>query len=103
MATAAKHQNDHTAKTTHDHKVIQKWAEERGGKPAHAKGTGKSEDDPGIIRIEFPSAKNANDGNLEEIGWDVFFEKFDEQKLALVYQEHTADGARSNFNKLVAR
>ena len=95
--------SDHTSKTTHDHKVIKKWAEDRGGKPCHAKGTGKSEDDPGIIRLEFPAATNANDANLEEIDWDIWFLKFDEQKLAMVYQEHTADGKKSNFNKLVAR
>jgi hypothetical protein len=57
----------------------------------------------GIIRIEFPDAPNAKDDALEEIGWDEFFEKFDEAKLALIYQEKTAKGERSNFNKLIGR
>ena len=57
----------------------------------------------GIIRIEFPNAPNAKDDNLEEITWDEFFEKFDESNLALLYQEETASGQRSNFNKLVGR
>ena len=56
-----------------------------------------------MIRIEFPGAPNANDSKLEEISWDEFFEKFDEHSLALVYQEETAAGQQSNFNKLVAR
>ncbi|MBV8937003.1 MAG: hypothetical protein JO095_14515, partial [Alphaproteobacteria bacterium] len=41
--------------------------------------------------------------NLEEISWEEFFEKFDESELALLYQEETARGQRSNFNKLVGR
>jgi hypothetical protein len=64
------------------------------------KGTG-GKDDPGIIRIDFPGYSGAN--SLEEISWDEWFEKFDESKLALIYQEETADGERSNFNKLVKR
>lgn len=50
-----------------------------------------------------PGAPNAKDDNLEEISWDEFFEKFDESNLALLYQEETASGQRSNFNKLVGR
>ena len=45
----------------------------------------------------------SGEGKLEEISWEEFFEKFDEQELALVYQEKTADGKKSNFNKLVSR
>ncbi|HEX4771570.1 MAG TPA: hypothetical protein VH351_12100 [Bryobacteraceae bacterium] len=88
------------SKTTTDHKEIQKWAEERDGKPSHVKGTG-GKNDPGLLRIDFPGY--SGQGKLEEIPWDEFFEKFDEQELALVYQEKTADGERSNFNKLVSR
>lgn len=90
------------AKMTTDHNEIRKWAEARGGRPAVVRSThGKG--GTGIIRIEFPDAPNANDDALEEIPWDEFFEKFDEAKLALLYQEKTADGERSNFNKLVGR
>jgi len=88
------------SKTTQDHDEIRKWAEERGGKPSHVKGTG-SRNDPGLLRIDFPGY--SGEGKLEEISWDEFFEKFDEQELALVYQEKTADGEKSNFNKLVSR
>jgi len=74
----------------------------RGGRPAAVRST-QSKDGAGIIRIEFPNAPNAKDDNLEEITWDEFFEKFDESNLALLYQEETASGQRSNFNKLVGR
>lgn len=87
------------SKTTSDHEEIQKWAEERGGKPSHVKSTG-SKEDIGILRIDFPGY--SGQGSLEEITWDQFFEKFDERGLSLIYQEETAAGERSNFNKLVS-
>src|SRR3954465_10559228 len=86
------------SKTTQDHEEIRRWAEERGGKPSHVKST-ETGDDVGIIRIDFPGF--SGEGSLEEITWDEFFEKFDDNDLALIYQEETADGERSNFNKLV--
>ena len=85
-------------KTTQEHGEIQRWAEERGGKPSHVKST-ESESDIGILRIDFPGF--SGEGSLEEITWEDFFEKFDAQGLALIYQEETADGEKSNFNKLV--
>src|SRR5438067_13269195 len=90
------------AKKTTDHNEIRKWAEARGGRPAVVRSThGKG--GTGILRLEFPDAPNANDDALEEISWDEFFDKFDESKLAFLYQEKTADGQRSNFNKLIGR
>jgi ferritin-like metal-binding protein YciE len=92
----------HLSHTTTDRDEIQRWAEERGGKPACVQGTG-GKGDIGLLRIEFPGKPNAKDDKLSEISWDEFFEKFDDRKLALVYQEQTADGQTSNFNKLVDR
>jgi hypothetical protein len=94
------------AKITTDHDEIRNWAEERGGRPAtvrstHGQGHGKG--GTGIIRIEFPDAPNSKHDSLEEISWEEFFEKFDESDLALVYQEETAGGEKSNFNKLIGR
>lgn len=87
------------SRTTRDHEEIRRWAEERGGKPAHVKRTG-SEEDIGVLRIEFLGF--GGDENLEPISWEDFFDKFDERDLALVYQEETAGGERSNFNKLIS-
>lgn len=64
------------------------------------RGTG-GKGDTGLLRIDFPGYSGAD--SLEEISWDEFFEKFDDQGLALVYQERTKDGEPSNFNKLVSR
>ncbi len=65
-------------KTTQDHEEIRRWAEERGGKPSHVKST-ESGDDIGILRIDFPGY--SGEDSLEEISWDEFFEKFDENNL----------------------
>jgi len=54
-----------------------------------------------MIRLDFPGYTGAD--SLEEISWDDFFGKFDEQGLALLYQDTTARGQKSNFNKLIAR
>ncbi|APR80476.1 1,4-alpha-glucan branching enzyme [Minicystis rosea] len=87
-------------KWTTDHETIRQWAEERGAVPSAVKGTG-SGDDPGIIRLDFPGY--SGEGSLEPIEWDEWFEKLDENDLALLYQEETAEGEPSNFNKLVKR
>lgn len=91
------------AKVTTDHDFIRRWAEERGGHPAAVRATERGKDEVGIIRIAFPEAPNADDESLETIGWDEFFQKFDDAGLALLYQEETAGGEKSNFNKLVSR
>jgi hypothetical protein len=43
------------------------------------------------------------DENLEEISWDEFFDEFDRKKLALLVEDRTPDGRRSNFNKIISR
>jgi hypothetical protein len=40
---------------------------------------------------------------LEEISWDEWFGKFDENDLAFLYQAHKASGEDSTFFKLVKR
>jgi hypothetical protein len=85
---------------TTDHEAIKRWAEERGAKPASVKRTGGS-DDPGIIRLDFPGF--TGEGTLEAISWDDWWRKFDESDLVFLYQDETASGEKSNFNKLVKR
>ncbi len=89
-----------SSQTTTDHEQIRQWAEDRGAHPACVRGTGGGED-IGMIRLDFPGYSGGD--SLEEITWDEFFEKFDEQGLALLYQDTTARGQKSNFNKLIAR
>ena len=86
---------------TTDHAKIRQWAEARSGKPARVQGTGQGED-AGLLRIDFPE-EHEDEEQLEEISWDEFFEKFDEKRLAFVYQEKTVGGEPSRFNKFVSR
>lgn len=86
------------SRTTTDHDVIKRWTDARGGQPSRVPGTEKS--GAGLLRIQFPQSDGPNE--LEQITWEDFFAKFDESKLALVYQDATSDGEVSRFNKLVS-
>jgi hypothetical protein len=87
------------SKVTTNHEEIRQWVEDRQGKPARVTGTGDG--DAGLLRIDFP--EYGNEGKLEEISWDDFFKKFEEEKLAFLYQEEKKSGEQSRFNKLVNR
>ena len=86
--------------TTTDHDEIRRWVEARGGKPARVKETG-SNGDPGVLRIDFPG--RGDDERLEHISWEEWFDAFEENGLAFLHQDETADGDESRFNKLVSR
>lgn len=88
----------HESKTTTDHETIWKWAESRGGRPAAVASTHGGKD-PGIIRIAFQDDKES----LDDVTWDELFAKFEESKLAFLYQEQTKDGEVSRFFKFVKR
>jgi hypothetical protein len=76
-------------KTTTDHEVIRRWVEEMGGRPAQVRGTASGPEDVGDLRIAFPDGTDGNGGeDLEPILWDEWFEKFDDSRLAFVYDEH---------------
>jgi len=90
------------SKQTTDHDEIRKWVEERDGQPAHVRSTAKG-NDVGLLRISFPGYDDEDDANLEPIEWEEFFQKFDESELSFLYQERTADGELSTFNKFTRR
>jgi hypothetical protein len=93
--------SERSAHTTTDHDFIRRWVEERGGRPTRVKRTGGG-DDPGILRIDFPGY--SGEGSLEEIGWEEFFEKFEENELAFLHRDMKGDdGELDRFNKLVSR
>ena len=87
----------HEAQQTTDHDEIRKWAEKRGGRPASVRGTEDGEE-AGVLRIAF-----SDDEDLETIEWDEFFDKFEEEHLAFLYQDRTAEGGESRFFKLIER
>ncbi len=91
---------DHSSRTTTDHDEIRRWVEKRDGKPASVKTTGQG-DGPGILIIDFPGG--AGEESLEHITWDDWFEAFEANTLAFLYQEEKKSGETSTFFKLVAR
>lgn len=87
------------SQTTTDHNTIRRWAEARGGVPAHVRQEGE---DSGILRIHFPGF-GEDEQTFEEISWNEFFEQFEENNLAFLYQEETKEGDESRFFKLISR
>jgi hypothetical protein len=86
-------------KATTDHETIRQWVEEHGGVPAAVKNTLPG-DEAGVLYIDFPGSI---DKDVDEIPWEVFFKKFDEQNLALVYQDEPPGSDLSRSWQLVPR
>ncbi len=84
------------SKTTTDHSTIKNWIEERDGRPAIVEDT--AGDRGGLLRIDYGEEEE----NLASISWDDFFNIFEENDLAFLYQEST-DGEESRFSKFVER
>jgi hypothetical protein len=99
-AKAARGGRGHAAHPLTDPEEIRRWAEERGAKPSCVRRTG-GRSDTGMIRLDFPGYSGQE--SLEEISWDDWFEKFESNNLALMVQDETSSGQRSNFNKIVSR
>jgi anaerobic selenocysteine-containing dehydrogenase len=82
------------SKVTTNHDEIRKWVDARGGHPARVKGTD-------LLRIDYPAY--SGEDTLEPISWEEFFETFDGNKLAFLYQEKLESGETSRFSKLIER
>ena len=87
--------HDERSRTATDHTTVRKWAAARDGKPARVKTGGEG----GTLRIDF----GEKEPHLEAISWEQFFEVFDEDELAFLYQDKTSSGDTSRFNKFVNR
>lgn len=87
-------------KRTTDHEEIRRWAEERNAKPTVVRSTHDAEGS-GILRFDMPGYDPGDE--LEEISWDEFFEIFESNDLALIYQDESSSGEQSNFSKFVSR
>jgi len=90
-----------TSRVTTDHDEIRHWAEERGARPAAVARAGSRKDSV-ILRLEFPGAPDPKEQAPEEISWEEWFDRFDKRGLALLYQEETAGGDKSNFNEIIS-
>ena len=82
------------SKVTTNHDEIRRWVEERGGHPARVK-------DTEVLRVDYPGY--SGEETLEQISWEEFFAKFDESKLAFLYQDKLESGEVSRFSKLIDR
>jgi hypothetical protein len=81
-------------KTT-NHEVIRAWIEARQGRPAVARTAAKG----AMLRVDFGDQED----DLEPIEWEEFFTILDDNELAFVHQDITAEGVPSRFNKFVER
>jgi hypothetical protein len=86
---------------TTKHQEIRRWAVARGGKPSTIIRPENAEEKAIRICLDFP--EDHRKGSLKKISWDDWFKQFETAGLALLYQEHTANGERSNFHKVVSR
>ncbi|MGQ9681317.1 MAG: hypothetical protein ACUVX9_02140 [Anaerolineae bacterium] len=78
---------------TRNHRIIQQWAQARGGQPATVPGT-EHDGHLGVLRFDFPGYGGRE---LRHVSWDEWFDAFDARHLAFVYQETRTDGTQSNF------
>jgi hypothetical protein len=83
-----------------NHDEIRRWAQKHRAQPACVRRT-RGGKDIGMIHLDVPGY--SGEGSLEEVSWNEWFQKFDQSNLALLVQEQTAHGQKSNFNKLVSR
>ena len=90
--------SESTPTTAHDE--IRRWVEAHDGQLASGRRT-EASGSAGVLRIDFPGG--AGEDELEHISWDDWFAKFDQEKLAFLYQQQKADGGDSTFFKLVSR
>ncbi|MEX2543103.1 MAG: hypothetical protein WD314_14950 [Trueperaceae bacterium] len=84
-------------RVTIDHDTIRRWAEERDGYAATVTGSHSGEE-PGVLRIGFEG-----DEGLERIGWDAFFEKFEEKALAMRYHNEPPESGSDRFHEFFKR
>lgn len=82
-----------------DHDKIREWARERDGQPAAVTDTLDDGKKGAILRIRFQD----DEDDLTPLFWDRFFKIFDDNELAALLQDETADGSTSRFVKFVNR
>ncbi len=89
------------SKVTTDHEEIRSWAAARSGTPAAIVRPENHDEEASPICIDFPDSPG--EGSRKKISWNDWFKRFEVAGLALLYQEHTAIGQKSNFHKVISR
>jgi hypothetical protein len=88
-----------SAKTTTNHDEIRKWVEKRGGHPAVVASTESRSGNDGLLRIDYDEPGGNDDDRLHRTTWDEFFDIFDRNDLAFLYDP---DGD-NRFSKFVEK
>lgn len=86
------------AVTTTNHDEIRGWIESHGGDPAIVEATKNGAS--GVLRVDFHSTQSQ--GSLKDVSWDEFFDIFEKNHLAFIYQEPKS-GKDSRFFKFIER
>jgi hypothetical protein len=77
-------------KMTTDHEEIRAWAEKYAGSPQLLDHPNATADTPGI-RLDFPGEDDdvflSEETPPQDVTWEVFFEHFDQMKLAFMYND----------------
>ena len=88
-----------SAKTTTNHDEIRKWVEKRGGHPAVVSATESKGGGSGLLRIDYDEPGGNDDDRLHRITWNQFFEIFDRNGIAFLYDPDSD----SRFSKFVQK
>ncbi|MHB1118082.1 MAG: hypothetical protein ACYCZ7_00935 [Minisyncoccota bacterium] len=77
-----------------DYDEIRGWIEERRGVPATLKETNENgEESTDMLHIAFGTLSP----DMEEMSWDEFFERFENENLALEYDDEAEGGETPSF------
>jgi hypothetical protein len=77
-----------TARATIDHTTIRNWVERNGGCPVHVRHYGEA-DYAGELHVAFSFSVSSTSPRCERISWQRFFDWFDANELALLYQDQS--------------
>jgi hypothetical protein len=88
-----------SAKTTTNHDEIRRWVEKRGGHPAVVAATENNKRPGGLLRIDYDEPGGNDDDRLHRITWNEFFDIFDKNDIAFLYDPE----GDSRFSKFVQK
>jgi HAD superfamily hydrolase (TIGR01509 family) len=94
---------DADRKLTTDHETIRRWTVERGGLPALVRRVGQPEQGELVLNFPDDGIRDIDDGPVVDISWSDFFQRFEDQGLALVYRDAPATEGDARAYEFVSR
>ena len=77
-----------------DYDEIRGWIEEHNGMPVTLKEASENgEESTDMLHVAFGTLSS----DMEEMGWDEFFERFENENLALEYDDEAEEGETPSF------